>query len=92
MEIFVKNEYAQKRILDFLRETDVEKYGAIQCPECKSMNVVEEGAEKIAVEHDDLIKTAAQNVGSSFLCQDCKHTFSKVTGSSASSPKGASAS
>lgn len=60
----------------------MEKYGAIQCPKCKSMNVVQEGSEKIAVKHDDLIKTAAQNMGSSFLCQNCQHSFSKVTGSS----------
>lgn len=70
----------------------MEKYGAIQCPKCESMNVIEEGAEKIAIAHDDLIKTAAQNVGSSFLCQDCKHTFSKVTGSSVGSPESESAS
>jgi len=64
----------------------VEKYGAIQCPKCKSMNVIEEGAEKIAVEHNDLIKTASENMGGSFLCQDCKHRFSKVTGSAACLP------
>lgn len=70
----------------------MEKYGAIQCPKCESMNVVQGSSEKIAVEHDDLIKTAAQNMGSSFLCQDCNHTFSKVTGSCAGSPEGGSAS
>jgi transposase-like protein len=69
----------------------VEKYGAIQCPKCKSMNVVQEGSEKIAVSHDELIKTSSENVGSSFLCQDCKHSFSKVTGSSTGSLEGRSA-
>jgi len=64
----------------------MEKYGAIQCTQCGSMRVVEEGAEKIAVADDDLIKTASQNVGGSFLCQDCGKTFSKVTGSSAKAP------
>jgi len=73
-------------------ESAVEKYGAIQCPKCGSMNVVQEGSEKIAVAHADLIKTAAQNVGSSFLCRDCKHSFSKVTGSSDGSPENESAS
>jgi transposase-like protein len=76
----------------FLWETSVEKYGSIQCPECKSMDVVEEGSEKIAVEHTDLIKTASQNVGSSFLCQSCKHRFNQVTGSCAKSPEGESVS
>ena len=77
--------------LDFTRESVVEKYGAIQCPKCKSMNVEDEGSEKIAVTHNDLIKTASQNMGSSFLCQDCNHSFSKVTGSSPSSPEKAPA-
>jgi hypothetical protein len=92
LEIFIKNEYAQKRTLDFLWEIAVEKYGAIQCPKCESMNVVQEGSEKIAVEHEDLIKTASENVGGSFLCQDCKHSFNKVTGSSSGSPESESAS
>jgi transposase-like protein len=56
------------------------------------MDVVEEGSEKIAVEHTDLIKTASQNVGSSFLCQSCKHRFNQVTGSCAKSPEGESVS
>jgi transposase-like protein len=56
------------------------------------MNVVQEGSEKIAVEHDDLIKTASENVGGSYLCKDCNHNFSKVTGSSAGSPESESAS
>jgi transposase-like protein len=49
------------------------------------MNVEQEGPEKIAVAHDELIKTASQNMGGSFFCKDCKHSFSKVTGSSAGS-------
>lgn len=87
MEIFTKRGYAQIQSLIFPGGITVEKYGAIQCPKCGSMRVVQEGSEKIAVSHDDLIKTASQNVGSSFLCQDCNHKFSKVTGSSGVSPE-----